>query len=280
MLEDRLVRARVTAGGVNHPVPGGMLETAENLRREYAIPRAEQDELALRSHQRAVAAQRERRVRRGDRAGQVPVEGRHVIDRDEHPARGHHARERSRRLRAGDGAAPTPRRRSPPATPAGRTTAPRSASSRTPTARRRARACARSPGWSPGPWRACRRRRWASAPSRPTARALAARGPDAGRHRPDRAQRGVRRAGARGAARVGSAPTASSASTSTARGSRSATRSAPPARGSSRRCCASCDRRGGALRPRDDVHRRGQGLAAVFESRRLRPATRGGRGTL
>src|SRR5580658_138191 len=28
MLEDRLVRSRVTAGGVNHPVPGGMLETA------------------------------------------------------------------------------------------------------------------------------------------------------------------------------------------------------------------------------------------------------------
>src|SRR5439155_6828057 len=54
---DRLARARVTAGGENHPVPGGMLETAENLRREYAIPRAEQDEYALRSHQRAVAAQ-------------------------------------------------------------------------------------------------------------------------------------------------------------------------------------------------------------------------------
>src|SRR5437016_5439146 len=56
MLEDRLVRSRVTAGGVNHPVPGGMLETAENLRREYGIPREEQDELALRSHQRAVDA--------------------------------------------------------------------------------------------------------------------------------------------------------------------------------------------------------------------------------
>jgi acetyl-CoA C-acetyltransferase len=56
-LEDRLARARVTAGGVHHPVPGGMLETAENLRREYAIGRGEQDELALRSHERAVAAQ-------------------------------------------------------------------------------------------------------------------------------------------------------------------------------------------------------------------------------
>src|SRR5947209_5614221 len=56
MLDDRLVRSRVTAGGVNHPVPGGMLETAENLRREYGIPRDEQDELSLRSHQRAVQA--------------------------------------------------------------------------------------------------------------------------------------------------------------------------------------------------------------------------------
>jgi acetyl-CoA C-acetyltransferase len=58
VLQDRLLRSRVTAGGVNHPVPGGMLQTAENLRRQYAIPRAEQDELALRSHERAVAAQR------------------------------------------------------------------------------------------------------------------------------------------------------------------------------------------------------------------------------
>ncbi|WP_394618065.1 acetyl-CoA C-acetyltransferase [Lentzea sp. JNUCC 0626] len=54
---DALTRGRTTAGGVNYPVPGGMLETAENLRREYSIPREEQDELALRSHERAVAAQ-------------------------------------------------------------------------------------------------------------------------------------------------------------------------------------------------------------------------------
>lgn len=56
-MHDGLGRGRVTAGGKNHPVPGGMLETAENLRREYAISRTEQDELALSSHQRAVAAQ-------------------------------------------------------------------------------------------------------------------------------------------------------------------------------------------------------------------------------
>jgi acetyl-CoA acetyltransferase family protein len=87
MLEDRLGRGRVTAGGANYPVPGGMVETAENLRREYGIPRAEQDELALRSHQRAVDAHE-----RGAFAEEiVPVAvtnrktGTRLIDRDEHP---------------------------------------------------------------------------------------------------------------------------------------------------------------------------------------------------
>ncbi len=55
--DDALARGRVTAGGQNFPVPGGMIETAENLRREYGISREEQDELAYHSHQRAVAAQ-------------------------------------------------------------------------------------------------------------------------------------------------------------------------------------------------------------------------------
>jgi acetyl-CoA C-acetyltransferase len=87
MLEDRLVRGRITAGGAHYPVPGGMIETAENLRREYAIPREEQDALALRSHQRAVAAQQN-----GIFAEEiVPVEvrdrksGTRLIERDEHP---------------------------------------------------------------------------------------------------------------------------------------------------------------------------------------------------
>lgn len=57
-LMDRLARARTTAGGSLHPVAGGMVETAENLRREYRITRVEQDEFSLRSHERAVAAQR------------------------------------------------------------------------------------------------------------------------------------------------------------------------------------------------------------------------------
>jgi acetyl-CoA C-acetyltransferase len=56
MLHDSLARGRVTAGGERYPVPGGMLETAENLRREYSIGRAEQDEFAARSHHRAAAA--------------------------------------------------------------------------------------------------------------------------------------------------------------------------------------------------------------------------------
>ena len=55
-LHDRLVRARVTAGGKHHVVAGGMLETAENLRRQYSIPRREQDEWAVRSHERAIKA--------------------------------------------------------------------------------------------------------------------------------------------------------------------------------------------------------------------------------
>jgi acetyl-CoA C-acetyltransferase len=54
---DSLLRGRLTAGGKRFPVPGGMIETAENLRRDYKISRLEQDEFAVRSHQRAIAAQ-------------------------------------------------------------------------------------------------------------------------------------------------------------------------------------------------------------------------------
>jgi acetyl-CoA C-acetyltransferase len=82
VLQDRLLRSRVTAGGVNHPVPGGMLETAENLRRQYAIPRAEQDELALRSHERAVAAQRSGAF--AEEIVAVPLAG-VAVGTDEHP---------------------------------------------------------------------------------------------------------------------------------------------------------------------------------------------------
>ena len=55
-LKDGLVRGRLTAGGTHYPVPGGMIETAENLRAEYSIGREEQDRLAVESHRRAAAA--------------------------------------------------------------------------------------------------------------------------------------------------------------------------------------------------------------------------------
>jgi acetyl-CoA C-acetyltransferase len=85
LLHDSLARGRVTAGGINFPVPGGMLETAENLRREYGIPREEQDEYAVRSHRRAAAARDEGRFAEEI----VPVsittrKGTTVVDSDEH----------------------------------------------------------------------------------------------------------------------------------------------------------------------------------------------------
>jgi acetyl-CoA C-acetyltransferase len=85
-VHDGLARGRTTAGGRHHPVPGGMLETAENLRRRYDISRTEQDELAVTSHQRAVAAQKN-----GIFAEEIiPVavrtrQGEELIDTDEHP---------------------------------------------------------------------------------------------------------------------------------------------------------------------------------------------------
>ena len=85
LLPDGLARGRVTAGGKNHPVPGGMLETAENLRREYEISREEQDEYAVRSHQRAAAATEAGRF--ADEIVPVTVSSRKgdtVVDRDEH----------------------------------------------------------------------------------------------------------------------------------------------------------------------------------------------------
>jgi acetyl-CoA C-acetyltransferase len=99
-LADRLVRGRVTAGGSEHPMPGGMIETAENLRRQYGISREEQDELALRSHQLAVAAQTDGTfaeeivaVKAQSRAGELN------LDLDEHP-RAETSLERLGKLRA------------------------------------------------------------------------------------------------------------------------------------------------------------------------------------
>ena len=87
-LVDRLVRARETAGGRFHPVEGGMLETAENLRRAYGISRESQDELAWQSQQRAVAAHEAGRF--AEEMVPVTVPGKRgkpdvIVDRDEHP---------------------------------------------------------------------------------------------------------------------------------------------------------------------------------------------------
>jgi acetyl-CoA C-acetyltransferase len=53
---DRLAEPRSNSGGHRFLVANGMIETAENLRREYEISREEQDDWAERSHHRAVAA--------------------------------------------------------------------------------------------------------------------------------------------------------------------------------------------------------------------------------
>lgn len=85
-VHDALNRGRTTAGGRDYPVPGGMLETAENLRRQYDIPREEQDELAVASHRKAVAAQKDGLL--VDQIIPVTVtsrSGSEVIDTDEHP---------------------------------------------------------------------------------------------------------------------------------------------------------------------------------------------------
>lgn len=85
-LKDRLQEGREQAGGKHHPIPGGMIETAENLREEYSISRERQDKLAAESHRRAAAAQAA-----GDFDAEiVPVEVPQrkgdpvVVDKDEH----------------------------------------------------------------------------------------------------------------------------------------------------------------------------------------------------
>ena len=86
-----------------------------------------------------------------------------------------------------------------------------------------------------------------------TRKALAARGPRRRRHRPGRAERGVRRAGARLRARARARPRA-------AQRERRRDRARPSARRSGARLLGTLiyemRRRGGSLRPRDDVHRR------------------------
>ncbi|CAH0315728.1 MAG: acetyl-CoA C-acetyltransferase [Rhodococcus sp.] len=87
VLSDRLARARVTAGGTNFPVLGGMIETAEHLRAEFSISRADQDALAVQSHQRAVTAQKNGVF--AEEIAVVPIPQRRgeplLVDTDEHP---------------------------------------------------------------------------------------------------------------------------------------------------------------------------------------------------
>ena len=88
-LEDGLTKGRVTAGGQHYPVAGGMIETAENLRKEYQISRQEQDELAARSQARASAAIESGRF--ADEIVPVTVKARKgdiIVDTDEHPRPG------------------------------------------------------------------------------------------------------------------------------------------------------------------------------------------------
>jgi acetyl-CoA C-acetyltransferase len=87
-LHDRLARARETISPEDRfGVISGMVETAENLAKQYEISREEQDEYSLRSHQRAVAAQES-----GKFASQiVPIEipqrrgDPKIFDKDEGP---------------------------------------------------------------------------------------------------------------------------------------------------------------------------------------------------
>jgi acetyl-CoA C-acetyltransferase len=82
VLHDRLARGRVTAGGIRFPSPGGMIETAENLRAQFGISREAQDQLALSSHKRSVDAIRSGRFT--DEIIPLDVQGR-VVATDEHP---------------------------------------------------------------------------------------------------------------------------------------------------------------------------------------------------
>tara|TARA_R110000796_G_scaffold63140_9_gene145577 strand:+ start:5033 stop:6244 length:1212 start_codon:yes stop_codon:yes gene_type:complete len=85
MLHDGLSRGRYTAGGKCHPVPGGMIETAENLRRDYQITREAQDQFACNSHMKAAAAQKSGKF--SEEIIPYTVKGRKadtVVDQDEH----------------------------------------------------------------------------------------------------------------------------------------------------------------------------------------------------
>ena len=85
----RIGRGRVTSGGKNYPVPGGMLETAENLRREFQITREATGRLRRPLACNARLARR-RRASSRTRSCRVTVKGRKgdaIFALDEHSAR-------------------------------------------------------------------------------------------------------------------------------------------------------------------------------------------------
>lgn len=85
-MHDRLYRSRErTSPPETHPV-SGMIETAENLARQYEIPREEQDRYALLSHRKAVSAQKAGRFREEMVPVPVPQKGgQRLVDQDEGP---------------------------------------------------------------------------------------------------------------------------------------------------------------------------------------------------
>ncbi|MBM7831234.1 acetyl-CoA C-acetyltransferase [Agromyces cerinus] len=86
LLRDALSRGREAVGGRRFPTPDGNVGSAELLRAEYGISREAQDALALRSHQRAVAAQESGAFDPELVPVEVPGRRRSVlVDRDEHP---------------------------------------------------------------------------------------------------------------------------------------------------------------------------------------------------
>lgn len=85
---DRLAQPRNNSGGSHFPLVGGMIETAENLRRDYGISRQDQDAWAVRSHKRAVAAIEAGLFDDETIPVTVPADRKvpqQVITRDEHP---------------------------------------------------------------------------------------------------------------------------------------------------------------------------------------------------
>ena len=80
-LWDRIARGRITSGGRYHPVAGGMLETAENLRREFKVSREAQDALAVRSHGECGRSTTARCLCPRDRASHCPrPQGSRAVD--------------------------------------------------------------------------------------------------------------------------------------------------------------------------------------------------------